>query len=249
MPFEPNFQTNCPKLIRYYCGNNALALEDDDIKLWLCTHSIALSQFQTIDMSFNPLEDMSAALFLEKGMISAMMAQMISRFEEDKINTIISHHGLRCALEILDLQGTAIGNKCALCMATLAGAGLWPRLKVLSLGANQLTKVGVEVLLEATRDSTVLKSFSIPLNDISNDGICMLTSAILRGHCDALQEINVSDCGACLDSVNLLARAIQERAPCMKPLRRLTIFGQQPFPGRAARQSFSKEFLSRVKVA
>lgn len=214
---------------------NKLDLLDSEVAPTLIRGIISMRYIVALDLSFNPLGDVGMVKFLKA---VCPLRRQISP--------------VALSLERLILQATEIGNGAMQYLSSMFKQMKLTRLKTLSLGMNDIGAIGVESLLEAIvtepQSAPELRSLMLPLNNIGNEGMMMFVSGVIKGGFEQIEVLDLTDVGANGDAINRLARTIATFGR-LSNLKRLMIFGVQPFPGKNARSILPKEFLSRVQVS
>mmetsp|Transcript_13704 Transcript_13704/g.20520 ORF Transcript_13704/g.20520 Transcript_13704/m.20520 type:complete len:521 (+) Transcript_13704:105-1667(+) len=234
-----------PQLTALDISNNNVSLIDSDSVSLIMKSTININSLRSLDLSFNPLDDVGAF---------RLLSQMWPL--EVKTQDII-------LIENLTIQHSEIGNKTFGYIGDLMKKGRLRNLVSLSLGMNNATgKVGVSSILEAlcmgegrvessTAASEVLPNFRklyIPLNRLSNEGLIAVMNVAVVGGFKHLEVLDVSDVGATVETMNIFLRNFITHGQ-YKNLKRLVVYGRHPFAKKNARSQCAPEFLSRVQVS
>lgn len=225
-----------PKLKHLIASNNHLDLQHEHISTLMNRNKLEFHVYETIDLSYNPLGDDRFRKLL-------MNCYPMKLLQNPKTRTLFQ-------LKYCNLQNTEMGNNSSCYLANIIQQGCLSLLEVLLLGMNEIGHFGLEALLEAISRKTVpfFRHFSICLNNLGNEGASVLASRVTMSCLSMLQVLEVSDIGAGPEAVHRLARAIAVTGR-MPNLKKLSIFGLQPFADKLASGLLDASFLRRVAVS
>lgn len=239
---DRKFREETAFLKHLYASDNLLDLYERDAVNVVTQAKLSFNHYQTLDLGHNTLMDAEFVKVLR----IVWPLENVKEFAGKAVNKPT------CAMQNLLLDATEFGPMCMIHLSELMMYDFMPSLKSMHLGNNTINVTAVQALLAplAEKKLTTLEKLYMPLNTIYADGLMLMTASQTLGVFDDLLELDIAECGCSNDAVALFVKQLVERFMLGKlKLRRLKLFGIQPFPGKSARTLFPREFLMRVAVS
>jgi hypothetical protein len=239
---DRKFREETTFLKHLYASDNLLDLYDNDAVNILTQAKLSFNHYETLDLSHNTLMDTEFVKLLR----IVWPLENVKEFTGKPVNKPT------CVMRNLLLDSTEFGPLSMIHLSELMMHDFMPSLQSMHLGNNAINVTAVQALLTplAEKKLTTLERLYMPLNTIYADGLILMTASQTLGVFDNLLELDIAECGCSNDAIALFVKQVVERFMLGKlKLRRLKLFGIQPFPGKSARSLFPREFLMRVAVS
>ena len=266
-----------PSLTFLDISDNNICLAEGKAIVTMKSNKPQLNTLQTLDLSFNPVEDEGMHMLFKCGW-------GMKREEKASLSPTPN-----ICLQHLLLVNCNIGNKTFAYIGDLLKTKHFQHLETLSLGINNgVGRAGILPILEAMcppearlerfspstthsiiqievaqQDSTqlpvpvtttvlavpTLRHLWLPLNNFADEGLLAIMGAALQGGFRCLESLDVSDVGASPNTISTFISTFTQHVRC-DSLQKLVVFGRHPFAQRAIRSChFPANFLRRVKVS
>lgn len=179
-----------PLLIDIDASQNNADFLDSNVTLSYNRGTVDISTLVALDLSFNPVRAMIEFLrFLFPSILLFQLGNFgLVKFFKNACKA------RQMNMKALTLQSTDMGDDAVFSLCKLVSQHKLPTLQALSLGANHISHMGAEALLEVFTSPTApaLRHLAMPLNNLGNEGLLMFVAKIIGGFLDGFEVIQTS---------------------------------------------------------
>ena len=235
-------------------GGNSLDLAHSDVNGYLTAnqHFLSIEHLLGLDLSWNILYDDRAVALFRTVLPLGPIERAVEMRHEHEDGSPKAH---AFPLESLTLRGCELANDFVAYLTELISADKLANLKVLQLGSNRISIVGVQMLLAPLqrRHVSKLEVLGLSLNPLRDQGLIAVANGIVLGSYDSLHTLETADVGAGRNNMVNLVKMLCDRHtqdPNLMPnFRHVEVYGNQPTLGRKfVKPPFPNAFVQKVIV-